>query len=180
MRSIVKFSVISILAAMVMVGGCDKDDGMTNNKITIAGNENIYHEYNDDYSFAEGFYYKRELKCEEAIYGLRIQIYFSPSAVFVADLRLQEDFGEIFQHSFSISGSCTEGCSAGFELQGEMKAPDLLMSSGTVEVTRLGNIYDIDVYLTIASDDGGGTLKGSFHGELANKEPASPPPAPVK
>ena len=167
MKTLMRSLLFAVITILVMLPGCGKNDDKVLNKMTIAGNENTEYEFNIDYTPLEALFDAVEWKCGNPIGGYIIQINFSPSAVMVINLYALESGSTVIPGNFDIGSFCDQdGAEAGFEFSSGGKAMELWMLSGTVNISKKRDTYDIDVDLAIHPDAGGGTLKGNFHGGL--------------
>lgn len=159
-------SVSWLIAAVIFFTSCGRDDEGLKNILTITGNDN--NSYNLSYSSSEAFYIPARLtECTNVLYRSDIWVNLSPESVFWMALFHSSESDEIPEGAFTPAGSCQEGFNGSFTLIIEKAAEGALMfSSGTVTITREGDIYDIDADLVIAPESGGGTLKGNFSGPL--------------
>jgi len=162
------FKAIATLAVIFMIAGCNNDDDKILNKITVAGNENQYDEYNDAYTPEGAYYYPSSLTgCTETIYYRTLQINFTPGSTLWIVMYSPTNETSIPTGTFTIvTAECEEGIIASFSLPVGKGSRGIGCSSGTVKISKEGEIYDLDVNLTIDPEDGGGTITGNFSGEL--------------
>ncbi len=164
---------VAVLAVMIMIVGCKKDDDKILNKVTISGNENTDSEYNGVYTPVGARYYApAQLMCMTTMYSYQLYISLSPDAQIYIEVEVPNNDAGLPTGSYSFYTECQESFYASFFFNPAKALPDLYFSEGTLKITKSGDIYDIDTALTIHPDAGGGIFKYNFHGELTYIEPA--------
>lgn len=160
------FSVVAIMALVIIAIGCKKDNDKVINRITVAGNTTAT--YNKDYIPEDGHYNGPYLvQCTSTTYGSYIWIDLSPNAVLRIEMILSSDATALPEGTMTPSAAeCEQGFYAVFYPNYDVKEGGLLLSSGTVTIKKDGASYSIDVNLGINELSGGGTLKGNFYGPL--------------
>ncbi len=160
------FTVLTMMALILMAVGCKKDDDKILNKLTLAGNATT--EYNGVYTPDDGHYNgPNALQCVNTRYGSYIWIDLSPSAVLQIQMTMISNAVALPEGTMSPSpGECEVGFYAVFYPDYGAKDGGLWLSSGTVTIKKEGSEYSVDVNLSVDDGSGGGTLKGNFYGAL--------------
>jgi len=161
---------VALLAAVVIATGCKKEkEEEVINKITIAGNQSANAKFNNVYTAVDGYHIGATPLCSGTMYKTQVMLNFTPQATLVIYFWRPVSNTETIPTGTHIlfTGICQEGVTGSFMLSSSKKAFSLMeFSAGTVTVTKEGDIYDVEVSLTIAPASGGGTLRGNFNGEL--------------
>lgn len=156
---------IALMVILIMSDGCKKDDDKVLNKITVAGNGTAA--YNKDYIPSNGNYASPvQADCQTILYfssiwvdfedGSALQVYFYHPALTTT----------IPTGTFVATTSCLAGFRAYLYPNVPEKIAGLLLSSGTITISKSGDVYDVDIDTTIDIESGSGTLKGNFNGTL--------------
>jgi len=166
MKDISRLVMVAAIVAFTIAAGCNKDDDKVTNKITITGNTTA--DYNMTYIPVDGYYIgPYVIQCTTTSYGTQISINFNPTSSLYMEFVLGSDMVSVPSGAITPSGGeCQEGFYAAFYPNTGLKNGGLHMSSGTITFKKDGDIYDVDLNLTIHPDYGGGTLKGNFHGPI--------------
>lgn len=164
MKKVTSFTVIAIMAIFLINDGCKKDEKLLN-ILTIAGNTDTA--VNNDYIPETGYYYQSyQADCNIPLYRTDIWIHFTNGESCWIRFYQPTEATTVPLGTFNLATDCMEGFVFSFYLSDKRKSAGLCLTSGTIIVTQSGDIYDVDINLTIDPDCGGGTIKGNFNGPL--------------
>jgi hypothetical protein len=165
MKKVSIFSIIALMAILILSYGCKKEEDKVLNVISVAGNTEAT--YNTDYIPNEAFYSGPfDADCNTTLYRSDIYISFETDAQLGITFFHPTNSTTIPTGTFTLAADyCMEGFIADF-YPTAWKNGGLCLSTGTIKVAKTGDIYDVDINLVIDADCGGGTIKGNFHGTL--------------
>jgi len=164
MKKFTAFLTIALIAIMIFSDGCKKDEDKVLNVITIAGNEETI--INTDYIPSDAYYMgPYTADCNTTLYRSEIAIDFENDAFMGIIFFHPTNSTTIPTGTFHLAADyCMEGFLIDFYPYPVKSG--VCLSSGTVIVSKTGDIYDVDVNLVIDAECGGGTIKGNFNGPL--------------
>jgi len=165
MKKFTSLTIVSIMAIFLIFEGCKKEEDKVLNKITIEGNTDTA--INTDYIPESGYYnLPYQTNCNTTLYRSEIWINFTSGGAASLVFIQPSNTGALPLGTFNLSADCVAGFLAFFYLSPSKTTAGICLSSGTITVAKSGDIYDVDVNLSIHSDCGGGTIKGNFNGTL--------------
>jgi hypothetical protein len=153
-----------LVAGIVTVAGCNKEDEKDLNKIIIAGNSREV--WNGTYiPEAATQYGNYEVSCQTTLYYYDISIDFTGEASIHFTLADPTCIDAIPVGTFLVSHL---DCLAGFNcwFSSGLKSADYMLESGTMKVSKSGDTYEVDLDCVFRDEAGGGTLKGNFKGVI--------------
>jgi len=107
MRRRISFTIVAVLATMIMIVGCKKDEEKILNKATIAGNENAGSEYNGEYTPVGARYFApAQIMCMEMMYAYHIYINLSPDAQIYIEVAVPTNDAGLPTGSYSFFTEC--------------------------------------------------------------------------
>ena len=165
MKISLKITAAVALAVITLLAGCRKEDRIDDNTFIIAGNSNS--SYNREIVPEDCLIFPEDIiQCTPEMYRHDLLIRFLSGESMYIEINKTASSSAVPVGSFPFSGQCQEGSISYFFLQDSRKSAGLYFSSGSITVSRNGDVYDIDIDMKIDQNSGGGTLKGNFHGPI--------------
>ena len=165
MKKITSIAIVVLFAALLISDGCKKEEDKVLNKITIAGNTDEL--LNGDYIPETGYYNSPQVwDCPTTMYRSAIWVTFTSGEALWMNFYQPASTPVIPLGTFHLSTECIEGFTVEFYSGQAQKTAGLGFTTGTITVSKTGDIYDVDVYLEIDMYWGDGTIKGNFHGPI--------------
>jgi hypothetical protein len=168
-RKVIRILSLVLVAGIVTVAGCNKEDEKDLNKIIIAGNstEGWNGTYTPEAAHQYGNY---EVGCQTTLYNYEMSIAFTSGAYMRLIMSDNTSINAIPVGTFQVSHlDCLEGFNCGFSLVAPRKVMSYILESGTMKVSKSGDTYDVDLNCIIRAEEGGGTLKGNFKGVIVTE-----------
>jgi hypothetical protein len=158
-----------VLFGTLIITGCKKEDAKDLNYLTIEGSSNTG--YDGTYKpISCNYTGPFQTGCETTIYYNRVYITFDNGSLLAMTLYSSAEIAEIPVGSYDIAGECETGFSGYFVLEAMVKSPGPYLNSGTLTVSKKGDIYNVDLNATFSEQDGGGTIKCNFSGSVSPME----------
>jgi len=168
MKKVTFISIFLVIAFALLSDGCKKEKDKVLNMITISGN---IEDMNGEYTPESAYFYDYGLSaCEDPLYRSVLRVNFTGNYVMTIYFHSPTHPETIPTGTIALADYCIEGFYGVFDQEVRKKIITPSFSTGTITVSKEGDIHDIDFNLKFNNDFGGGTLKGNFKGELPGGE----------
>ncbi len=165
MKISLRIAITVALTVITLFAGCNKSNEKEHNSIIIAGNSNA--SYNREIMPNECFVYPEDvIHCSPDIYKNEFLLRFATGESMYIQINKAASSSGIPVGSFPFAGQCQIGNTSYFYFQDARKSAGLYLSAGTITISKDGEVYDIDIDMTIDNVTGGGTIRGNYHGSI--------------
>jgi|WetSurMetagenome_2_1015567.scaffolds.fasta_scaffold14163_2 hypothetical protein len=154
--------IISFTSFLLLTASCNEE---VSNTITIKGNSETT--LNTGYVISDIFYVPSvTADCNPALFAIDIWIKFTSGASLWIRCYTSNESLLVPLGSLKMSNDCGEGFIASFfQAPGKANA-GLCFTNGKLDILKEGDIFKVDINLSISADCGSGTVKGTYTGKF--------------